>query len=67
VLDWTDNFSKASLLTFSLTGGAYWPPAFLKACSSKSYKVKKFGKIIYYTEIILAVRLTSNVPSKKAV
>jgi hypothetical protein len=55
-------------LTLSLTGGGpIGPPLFKRPVAQKVIKLKKFGKISYSTEIILALKLSSGVSSKKAV
>jgi hypothetical protein len=55
-------------LTLSLTGGGpIGPPLFKRPVAQKVIKLKKFGKISYSTEIILALKLSSGVSSEKAV
>jgi hypothetical protein len=48
-------------------GGPIGPPLFKRPVAQKVSKLKKFGKISYSTEIILAFKLSSGVSSKKAV
>ncbi len=55
-------------LTLSLTGGGpIGPPLFQRPVAQKVIKLKKFGKISYSTEIVLALKLSSDVSSKKVV
>jgi hypothetical protein len=54
-------------LTLSLTGVAYWPPLFQRPVALKVMKLKKYGKISFSTEIVLALKLSSGVSSKKVV
>jgi hypothetical protein len=48
-------------------GGPIGPPLLKRPVAQKVIKLKKFGKICYSTEIILALKLSSGVSSKKAV
>jgi hypothetical protein len=48
-------------------GGPIGPPLFKRPVAQKVIKLKKFGKISYSTQIILALKLSSGVSSKKAV
>jgi hypothetical protein len=48
-------------------GGPIGPPLFKRPVAQKVIKLKKFRKISYSTEIILALKLSTGVSSKKAV
>jgi hypothetical protein len=48
-------------------GGPIGPPLFKRPVAQKVIKLKKFGKISYSREIVLALKLSSGVSSKKAV
>jgi hypothetical protein len=48
-------------LTLSLTGGPIGHPLFQRPVAQKVLKLKKFGKISYSTEIVLALKLSSGV------
>jgi hypothetical protein len=54
-------------LTLSLTGGGgpIGLPLLERPVAQKVMKLKKFGKISYSMEIVLAVKLSSGVPQKK--
>jgi hypothetical protein len=47
--------------------GAYWLPSFESPVAQKVMKLNKFGKISYSPEVILALKLSSGVSSKKAI
>jgi hypothetical protein len=47
--------------------GPIGPPLFERPGAQKVMKLKKFGKITYSTEIVLALKLSSCVSSKKAI
>jgi hypothetical protein len=46
-------------------GGPIGPPLFQRPVAQKVMRLKKFGKISYSTEIVLALKLSSGVSSKK--
>jgi hypothetical protein len=48
-------------------GGPFGPPLFKRPVAQKAIKLKKFGKISYSMEIVLALKLSSGVSSKKTV
>jgi hypothetical protein len=48
-------------------GGPIGPPLFQRPVAQKVMKIKKFAKISYSTEIVLALKLSSGVSSKKVV
>jgi hypothetical protein len=48
-------------------GGPIAPPLFQRPVAQKVVKLNKFGKISYSTEIVLALKLSSGVSSKKVV
>jgi hypothetical protein len=54
-------------LILSLSGGPIGPPLLERPVAQKVMKLTKFGKRSYSMEIILALKLSLDVSSKKAV
>ncbi len=61
------NMVQMWFLILSLSGGPIGPPLFERPVAQKVMKLTKFGKINYSMEIILALKLSLGVSSKKAI